>query len=114
MALNLIKEISRKTIHIMVLLVLIIYSWIEQKYTDQIAQMALIGLLGVFLLLEYLRLELNWKMEFYQLFVRPKEQHRMIGSVYFLLSTIIALAVFDKRIAIAALLMTAFGDSVAA
>ena len=46
--------------------------------------------------------------------IRPKEEHRVYGVIFFLLSTIIALAVFDTPIAIATLLMTTFGDVTAA
>tara|TARA_Y100000310_G_scaffold62055_2_gene57323 strand:+ start:2890 stop:3480 length:591 start_codon:yes stop_codon:yes gene_type:complete len=114
MHINWIKEIGRKTIHIAILLVIIIYNIIEKSKGAQVASISLIALLGFFLILEYLRIELNWKIKIYHLFIRPKEQHRMVGSVYFLLATIISLAVFDKRIAVAALLMATFGDSAAA
>tara|TARA_Y100000310_G_scaffold343217_1_gene449840 strand:+ start:1152 stop:1742 length:591 start_codon:yes stop_codon:yes gene_type:complete len=114
MTVSIVREIWRKSLHITILLILILYSYIETNYKPQIALVTLVAFLIIFILLEYMRLELNWKMEFYNFFIRPKEHHRMIGSVYFLLSTIITLAVFDKRIAIAALLMTAFGDSTAA
>ena len=80
----------------------------------QVALIFLVGLLIIFLILEYLRLELNWKMPFFSMFIRPKEQNRMYGVVYFLSSTIISLAVFKPEIALAALLMTTFGDMVAA
>ena len=80
----------------------------------QIALLFLVALLILFLIFEYLRLELNWRMPFFSQFIRPKEQTRMYGVIYFLSATIIALAVFDYKIALAALLMTTFGDMMAA
>src|SRR3989338_1655366 len=111
---GLFHEIGRKIIHITILVVLIIYNFIQNSYGKQLALLFLVALLIIFLVLEYLRLELGWKMPFFSQFIRPKEQNRMYGVIYFLSATIISLAVFDYKIALAALLMTTFGDMVAA
>ncbi len=117
------QEVGRKIIHITILIVLAAYFLIQDSlvsagYTavlaKQVALLFLVALLIIFLILEYLRLELGWKMPFFSQFIRPKEQNRMYGVIYFLSATIIALAVFDYKIALAALLMTTFGDMVAA
>ncbi|MBI2660543.1 CTP--2,3-di-O-geranylgeranyl-sn-glycero-1-phosphate cytidyltransferase [Candidatus Woesearchaeota archaeon] len=116
-------EIGRKIIHITILFVLAAFFFIEDSLADagytaalskQVALLFLVALLILFLILEYLRLELNWKMPFFSQFIRPKEQNRMYGVIYFLSATVISLAVFDHKIALAALLMTTFGDMVAA
>ena len=116
-------EVGRKIIHITILIVLAAYFFIQDQlvgagYTavlaKQVALLFLVALLIAFLILEYFRLELGWKMPFFSQFIRPKEQNRMYGVVYFLSATIISLAVFDYKIALAALLMTTFGDMVAA
>jgi len=116
-------EIGRKIIHITILIVLAAYfviqdSFIGAGYTavlaKQVALLFLVALLIIFLILEYFRLELGWRMPFFDQFIRPKEQNRMYGVIYFLSATVIALAVFDSKIALAALLMTTFGDMVAA
>ena len=116
-------EVGRKIIHITILIVLAAYFFIQDQlvgagYTaalaKQVALLFLVALLIVFLILEYFRLELGWKMPFFSQFIRPKEQNKMYGVVYFLSATIISLAVFDYKIALAALLMTTFGDMVAA
>ena len=83
-------------------------------FAKQVALLFLVALLILFLILEYLRLELGWKIPFFSKFIRPKEENRMYGVVYFLSATIISLAVFDYKIALAALLMTTFGDMAAA
>ena len=111
---GLFHEIGRKIIHITILVVLIIYNFIQNSYGKQLALLFLVALLIIFLVLEYLRLELGWKMPFFSQFIRPKEQNRMYGVIYFLSATIISLAVFDYKIALTALLMTTFGDMVAA
>ena len=120
---GLFHEIGRKIIHITILIVLAAYFVIQNSLIDagytatlakQVALLFLVALLILFLILEYFRLELGWKMPFFSQFIRPKEQHRMYGVIYFLSATIISLAVFDYKIALAALLMTTFGDMVAA
>ena len=108
------NEIGRKIIHLLILLVLVGYFAIEAEAGTQIALLTLVGILAFFLILEHFRLEHNWKMPFFSLFIRPKEHNRMYGVIFFLSATIISLAVFDKTIALAALLMTAFGDMMAA
>ncbi len=123
MAWGFFHEIGRKIIHITILIVLAAYFFIQDSlissgYTEvlskQVALLALVALLIIFLVLEYLRIELGWRMPFFSQFIRPKEENRMYGVIYFLSATIISLAVFDPQIALAALLMTTFGDMVAA
>ena len=114
MAWEIFHEIGRKIIHITILIVLAVYFVILKNIGKQFALLFLIGLLIIFLILEYLRLELGWKIPFFSQFIRAKEQNRMYGVVYFLLATLISLAVFDYKIALTALLMTTFGDMVAA
>jgi len=123
MAWGIFHEVGRKIIHVTILIVLAAYFVIEDSlvsagYTaalaKQVALLSLLGLLAIFLVLEYFRLELGWRMPFFSQFIRPKEQHRMYGVIYFLSATIICLAVFNKEIALAALLMTTFGDMMAA
>src|SRR3989338_5665589 len=116
-------EVGRKIIHITILIVLAAYFFIQDSlvaagYTavlaKQVALLSLVALMIIFLILEYFRLELERKMPLFSQFIRPKEQHRMYGVIYFLSATIISLAVFNKEIALAAVLMTTFGDRVAA
>ena len=123
MAWGFVHEIGRKIIHITILIVLAAYFFVQDSlvgagYTavlaKQVALLLIVALLILFLMLEYFRLELGWKMPFFSQFIRPKEENRMYGVVYFLSATIISLAVFDAKIALAALLMTTFGDVVAA
>ena len=123
MAWGLLHEIGRKIIHITILIILAAYFVIRDnlvgagysaELAKQVSLLFIVALLIIFLALEYLRLELNWKIPLFSQFIRPKEQDRMYGVVYFLAGTIIALAVFKTEIALAALLMTTFGDMAAA
>jgi dolichol kinase len=46
--------------------------------------------------------------------LRDRERNNIAGSIFFIISTIIAFSVFDYQIALLALLMTVFGDLVSA
>ena len=107
---NFFHEIGRKIIHLTILIVLILFFAIKNQAGQQAAFLFLVFLLIIFLILEYLRLDLNLKLPFFHRFIRPKEQYKIFGIIFFLSATIIALAVFDTAIALAALLMTTFGD----
>ena len=107
-------EIGRKIIHITILIVLALFFAIKNQAGQQAALLFLVALLILFLVLEYFRLELNINLPFFHQFIRPKEQYRVYGVIFFLASTIIVFAVFDTAIALAALLMAAFGDGAAA
>jgi len=114
MSWNLAKELWRKSIHLAILVVLILYHLILQRFDKQMALLMLTAFLILLLVLEYVRLELGKKMPLLSLFIRSKESYRMYGAVYFMIASIITLAVFDFRIALAALLMATFGDIAAA
>jgi dolichol kinase len=111
---ELFHEIGRKMIHLTILIAIIIFFAIKNQAGQQAALLFLVVLLLIFLILEYLRLDLNLKLPFFHKFIRPKEQFKIYGAIFFLASTIIVLAVFDTPIALAALLMTTFGDMSAA
>ncbi len=114
MAWTLLHEIRRKAFHMTIIFVLIFYSIIEKTFSKQIALISLVFLLLILLIIEYIRLELNIELPIVKQLIRAKEATRMSAAIYFLTATIICLAVFDFRIALAALLMTALGDMSAA
>jgi len=107
-------EIGRKAIHLSILIVLFAYYYIWQSVGKQVALLVLVFLLIIFLILEFLRLELEISIPWFEPFIRPKEQNRPYGVIYFLSGIIISLAVFDFKIALAAILMITFGDMGAA
>ena len=107
------NEIGRKIIHITILIILVVYVAFNEQYGKQLALLIIVALLIFFFILEFFRLEMNWKMPFFSAFIRPKEENRMYGVIFFITGTIISLAVFDFPIALTALLMTTFGDMAA-
>jgi len=112
---NLKRELSRKIVHLGSILFLVIYIYTASVFSHRIALLALSFLLVVLIELEYFRVEWGMKMPmFYRYIRRKKEKNRLGGEVFFLIGAIICLAVFDLRIAFAAILMTTFGDLAAA
>jgi dolichol kinase len=109
-----IQELKRKTTHFTILLLIIAFIVIKDSYNQNSALLTLVGVLMIFLTLEYFRLDLNWKIPGFSHFMKAREQDRVHSAVYFLCATIICLAVFDFKIALTALLMTIFGDMIAA
>ena len=112
------RALGRKLIHVLSISFLIIYILVSSTFNHKIALFILAFLLIILIELEYFRVELGihipilgylWKR-----FRREKEKHTLGGEVFFLISSIIVLAIFDLRIAAAAILMTTFGDMAAA
>ena len=114
MAWTFLHELRRKVLHVTILLLIILYSILEKSVSKEIALFTLVFLLIMLLIAEYLRLELNIELPLMKQFIRAKEERRMNGAIYFLSAAVICLAVFDFRIALAALVMTALGDMAAA
>ena len=108
------NEIKRKLFHLLILLVIVGFVIIKNFFGQQMAFLFLVGLFIIFLIAEYCRLELDIRMPLFDSIIRPKERERYYGVIYFLSGTIICLAAFDFKIALAALLMTTFGDMTAA
>ena len=108
------NEIKRKLFHLLILLDIVGFVIIKNFFGQQMAFLFLVGLFIIFLIAEYCRLELDIRMPLFDSIIRPKERERYYGVIYFLSGTIICLAAFDFKIALAALLMTTFGDMTAA
>lgn len=111
---NFLQELKRKSFHLILLLIILLYYILEKSVSKQIALFTLLFILVFLLAIEYLRLELNMEFPIIKQLIRAKEERKMHGAVYFLSATIICLAVFDFKIALAALLMAVFGDMFAA
>ncbi|MBR9701933.1 CTP--2,3-di-O-geranylgeranyl-sn-glycero-1-phosphate cytidyltransferase [Candidatus Pacearchaeota archaeon] len=108
------KELKRKAIHLLAIFFIAIFILISSRFGKSLALFALVFLLIVFLELDYVRVEMRRKIPFISGLWRLKEKDRPGGQVFFLIGAIICLAVFDFRIALAAILMTVFGDMAAA
>ena len=122
MELNFKKEILRKGIHLLSLSFLIIYILVGSWFNREIALFALTLLLVILIELEYFRIELGRKVSrkipilnfVWSNLRRDKEKDKLGAEVFFLIGSILVLSVFDLRIAIAAMLMTTFGDMASA
>jgi dolichol kinase len=105
---------KRKITHFFVLIVIIVYSILLNEAGQSVAVMALIGTLVVLFAFEYFRIERGVNIPAYSAIIKPKERYKLSTIIFFLTAAIICLASFNFRIALAALLMTAVGDTVAA
>lgn len=111
---NLLKEINRKAVQIIILFIILAYSFINPDYNKKVALLLLTAMLIASLILEYLRIEMGWKMPFISANIHPRDYSKMHSGVYFLISAVICFSIFDNRIAVASLLMAVFGDMMAA
>lgn len=107
------KELHRKAVHLLSLFFLLSYVIFGSFYGEKISLLLLVFLLVIFLEIDYIRVELKRKIPVVHRLWRDKEENQFGGQVFFLMGAIICLAVFDTKIAIAALLMTTFGDMAA-
>jgi dolichol kinase len=108
------NELARKGVHLLSLFFIAIFVIVSESYGERLALFSLVILLVLLIEIDYLRVELKKKLPLINRFFRSKEKNKLGGQVFFLMGAIICLAVFDFRIAIAALLMTTFGDMSAA
>ena len=103
-------ELLRKSVHLVSVLIVLIYEFFGKE--------AILWVLMIFLVtvlfLDYFRLEHNMRILFFYTMYREGEADRLGGHIYFALGAISAIALFNKEIAYAAILMTTFGDMVAA
>ena len=114
MKLKLLFELKRKFIHLLSLLFILIYWAFLKKYSHEIGLLALSFILLFFLVLDYFRIKKKMKIPIFHFLWRVKEKNKFGGNVFFIIGAIISFAVFDFWIALAALLMTTFGDMAAA
>jgi dolichol kinase len=103
-------ELKRKFVHLFSLVFVIVYAVALQFYNKQVALLTLLFILVLFLGIDYFRVKKKKKIPIFHVFWRKKEKDKLGGNVFFIIGTIIVFAVFDFKIALAALLMTTFGD----
>ena len=104
------RELQRKVVHVTSLLIVIGYFLLPKEAVLLIMTLFLI----LFLEIEFVRIDLKLKLPLFQKLYRDKEQDRLSGNVFFLIGAIIAVSVYSREIALAAVLMTTFGDASAA
>ena len=111
------KELIRKSIHLLSVIFLVSYVLVSNSVNHKVALLFLSFMLIILFELEYVRLELGEKIPVVRKlweFRRDKEKHHMGAEIYFLLGSIISLAIYDVRIAATGILMVTFGDMAAA
>ncbi len=103
-------EVKRKAVHLTSIIIVLTFYFFGKE--------AVLLLLTVYLIvmleLEYFRIEWGKKLPIVHSLFRIKEADRLGGHVFFTIGSIIAVSVFSKEIASAAILMTTFGDTSAA
>jgi phytol kinase len=112
------RELARKFVHLLSIFILLIYFLFAEIFSKQTALVILVLILIIFLELEYFRLEIGGKIpvlnKIWKYVRRKKEKNKLGADVFFLLGAILVLSIFELRVAIAAILMTTFGDMAAA
>ncbi len=102
----LLYELRRKAIHITGSFIAIGYYFISRD----VALVLLSFLNALFITIEYLRLKGIISLP--ENLLRSHEKKQVAGYVYFMIGALLCILVFEKAIAIAALLMLAIGDAV--
>ncbi len=103
-------EILRKGFHLMSVAIVLVYAFFGKEIVLQFMTLYLVSILVV----EHLRIDLGYKVPFVNYLFRKKEEKAVGGYVYFTLGSIVAVSVFSENVAYAAILMTTFGDMIAA
>lgn len=107
-------EISRKTVHLSGLLIVVIYTLLLNYFSEQLAILVLTAILLILLEIEYIRIEHRPRItHVLSGLIRSHEKNQLTGSVFYVISCIIAFAAFDYWVAFVALFMMVFGDLVA-
>ena len=108
------KELCRKIIHLLTLLVVVAFILILSAFGKQAALFFLLILLIFFLIIEYFRIELKKRPMLIHFLYRKKEEFVFGGQIFFLIGMILSFSIFDFKIALAAILMAILGDMASA
>ncbi len=108
-------EVKRKLVHLATLVIPVGYGLTSRETVLTFLIPLSLGLLGVDLLRRYHSgLASLFRRFFIGRVLREKEEHTLIGSTYFLLSSCLTLLLFPKTIAIVSLLILILSDTCAA
>ncbi len=98
-------ELRRKTLHAAGSFIAAAYYFID--WETAVTGLAIIN--AILLIVEWLRL--SGKIRLPEILLRPHENNQVAAYIYFQLAALISILVFEKTIAIAAILMLALGDT---
>jgi len=102
------RELRRKAFHVAGSLIPAGYYFVSRE----IAVIVLSSANVLFLLFEWLRLQRKIKFpEILQTLLRQHERESVAGYIYFQMAALLSILIFDKTVAIAALLMLSIGDT---
>ncbi len=107
-------ELKRKTLHLLAGILLVVLALYSQELGKRLVLLILSFFLIALLEIEFIRIELKKKIPLIQDLWRKKEHNRIGGEVFFVIGGILSIGIFDTNIAVAAILMTTFGDLAAA
>ncbi|NJD77076.1 MAG: hypothetical protein FIB08_08290 [Candidatus Methanoperedens sp.] len=99
------REFLRKAFHVTGSLIPVAYYFLNKETV--VLLLSLIN--AVLLIIEWLRIK--GKIKIPEKLLRPHENGHVAAYIYFQMAALISILVFDKTIAIAALLMLVFGDT---
>ncbi|VVB96405.1 Uncharacterised protein [uncultured archaeon] len=99
------RELLRKSFHVTGSLIPVAYYFFSKETT--VLVLSLIN--AILLIIEWLRI--RGKINIPEKLLRSHENKHVAAYIYFQMAALISILVFDKTIAIAALLMLAFGDT---
>jgi dolichol kinase len=99
------RELQRKAFHVSGSLIPIAYYFINRE--TAIFYLAIIN--AVLLFIEWQRLSGRIKVP--KMLLRPHEEKQVAAYIYFQIAALLSIIVFDKTIAVAAILMLALGDT---
>ena len=100
-----IRELQRKSFHVSGSLIPIAYYFISRE--TAIFFLAIINVILLFI--EWQRL--SGRIKIPQILLRPHEKKQVAAYIYFQIAAILSILLFEKTIAIAAILMLALGDT---
>lgn len=108
-------EITRKIVHLITLAIPIGYAMIPEETVFMIVLLLFLGFLSVDLLRHYHSgMASLFRKYFFGKVLREEEKPTLMGSTYFLFSTLLTILLFPKSIAIASLLILILSDTCAA
>lgn len=112
---SIVWECIRKTMHLSSLIIVVLYTFLLNHFSERVSIIVLTGILLMLLELERIRLDHRPKlMNIINGLFRTSEKNHISGAAFFITSTIISFAAFEYWIALTAMFMTVFGDMFAA
>src|SRR5262245_60302808 len=114
------SEAQRKAIHLAFILLplALLHAWLPWPKTKGEWRLVLVTAVAGAIAIDLLRIHdhraRRWFREFFGQMIRPHERSQLLGSTYLLLAALLAIEIFRRDIAAAAIGFTVLGDAFAA